>query len=36
MVEIAKRLDESQTPVQLIMLCGHSKQFARVAFDDHW
>src|SRR5882762_1228210 len=25
MVEIAKRLDESQTPVQLIMLCGHSQ-----------
>jgi hypothetical protein len=26
MVEIAKRLEESPTPVQLIMLCGHSQK----------
>src|SRR5262249_2465607 len=29
MVEIAKRLDESKTPVQLIMLCGHSQTILR-------
>ncbi len=26
MIEIAKRLEEGQTPVQLILLCGHSKK----------
>ncbi len=26
MIEIAKRLEQSQTPVQLMMLCGHSKK----------
>jgi len=29
MVEIAKRLDESEAPVQLIMLCGHSQTILR-------
>ena len=29
MVEIAKRLDESQAPLQLIMLCGHSQTILR-------
>ena len=29
MVEIAKRLDESQIPLQLIMLCGHSQTILR-------
>ena len=29
MVEIAKRLDESETPVQLIMLCGHNQTILR-------
>jgi hypothetical protein len=29
MVEIAKRLDESEMPVQLIMLCGHSQTVLR-------
>ncbi len=29
MVEIAKRLDETETPIQLIMLCGHSQTIQR-------
>jgi len=29
MVDIAKRLDENPTPVQLIMLCGHSQTILR-------
>ena len=29
MVDIAKRLDENPTPVQLIMLCGHSQTIQR-------